>query len=167
MKINRLEAHDRLLFLKKDQEANVFKGADDCLNQNRDSLALQEYSPYVYLYAHARTADDGVNKRLLWQPRLTKGQFEPNSYCFRAISHTDQVEVCWILPDKHLWKQYVKGNLVEHELIIWSISQFKTNRERMNQPEPDDLSDEKIEMIYRQIANNSNKNKMMDKLYKD
>lgn len=34
MKIQRLEAHDRLLHFKKDQEANIFSGAEDCLKRN-------------------------------------------------------------------------------------------------------------------------------------
>ena len=72
MKLNRLETHDRLLHLKKDQEAIIFQGAQDCLKKNTDSLSMQMHSPYVYLFAHPRTAEDGVTQRLLWQPRLTK-----------------------------------------------------------------------------------------------
>ena len=72
MKINRLEAHDRLLHFKNDQNSTIQQGAEDCLKKNPLSLALQDHSPYIYIFAHPRTADDGVNKRLLWQPRLTK-----------------------------------------------------------------------------------------------
>jgi len=46
MKINRLEAHDRLIHFKKDQEANIFQGLDDCLKKNPLSLALQARSIY-------------------------------------------------------------------------------------------------------------------------
>ena len=72
MKINRLETHDRLQHFVKDQSINIFQGADECLKKNTLSLALQEKSSYVYLFAHPRTADDGVTKIMYWQPRLTK-----------------------------------------------------------------------------------------------
>lgn len=165
MKLNRLETHDRLLHLKKDQEANIFQGADDCLKRNSLSLALQECSPYVYLFAHPRTAEDGVTKRMLWQPRLTKPKAQTNSYLFRAQSHTDLIEVCWIIPDEMMWGQYEKGKVTQNDIAEWSIIQYKTNRKKLELPEPDDLPDEKIEMIYRQVASNSNTKKMMNNLY--
>src|SRR6185503_3789607 len=98
MKLNVLETHDRLKHLIKDQSANVFQGAEDCLKKNPLSLSIQEKSPYVYLFAHPRTADDGVNKRLLWDPRLSIPEAQTNSYLFRAISHSDIIEVVWMLP---------------------------------------------------------------------
>ena len=52
MKLNRLETHDRLIHFKKDQEANIFQGAEDCLKKNPDSLFFQSKCPYVYLFAH-------------------------------------------------------------------------------------------------------------------
>ncbi len=152
MKINRLETHDRLLHFKKDQEANVFQGADDCLKKNPLSLALQDKSPYIYIFAHPRTADDGVNKRMLWQPRLTKPQAQSNSYLFRAISNTDEIEVCWLIPPEDLWAQYKKGNVVEDQTILWSINEFRLNKKRLESPEHDDFSDEKVRAIYKDVS---------------
>ena len=51
MKVNRLEAHDRLEHFKEDQSFNIFKGAEDCLKKNPDALIMQEHSPYVYIFA--------------------------------------------------------------------------------------------------------------------
>src|SRR5882672_2443569 len=113
MKINRLETHDRLMHFKKDQEANIFQGAEDCLKKNPLSLAIQDKSPYVYIFAHPRTADDGVNKRMLWDPRLSIPEPQTNSYLFRAISKTDIIEVIWMLPPVETWPQYKKGNITE------------------------------------------------------
>lgn len=152
MKINRLETHDRLEYFKKDQEKTIWQGADDCLKKNPLSLALQEKSHYIYIFAHPRTADDGVTKRMLWQPRLTKPQAQENSYLFRAISNTDVVEVMWLIPPKELWEQYRKGNIIEEPTIIWSINQYKYNRKDLEHPEHDDLSDKKIQDIYRELA---------------
>src|ERR1043165_3721886 len=112
MKVNRLETHDRLLHLIKDQSDQVQKGAEDCLKKNPLSLAYQSKSPYVYIFGHARTHENGVDKVLYWQPRLMKPNPESNSYLFRATSNTDIMEICWILPPHELWPQYKKGNVV-------------------------------------------------------
>lgn len=154
MKLNRLETHDRLLHLKKEQEANVFQGAEDCLKKNPLSLALQDKSHYIYMYAHPRTSDDGVTKRMIWQPRLTKPLPQTNSYLFRAVSKTDEIEVCWLLPPRELWNQYRQGNITEDNTVLWSINEFETNRKQMSKAAHDDLTDEKIKIIYKQIVQN-------------
>ena len=160
MKLNRLETHDRLEHFKKDQEVNIFEGAEDCMKSNSLSLALQDKSPYIYIFAHPRT-HDGVNKKMFWQPRLTKPTPQTNSYLFRAVSNTDEIEVCWLLPPIEIWPQYKRGNLTEHELVLWSINQFQFNREKMAEPEHDDLRYEKVQDIYRKVCAELKNEKIM------
>ncbi len=153
MKINRLETHDRLQHLQKDQSQNLSKGCEDCLNINPLSLALQEKSPYIYIFAHPRTADDSLNKRMLWQPRLSKPKAQTNSYLFRAQSKTDILEIIWILPPRELWPQYRKGNITENEIVLWSIDQFENNRENLEREDKDDLPEERSKLILAQVIN--------------
>lgn len=155
MKLNRLETHDRLLHFKKDQNDTLQQGAEDCLKKNPVSLAMQDKAPYVYLFAHPRTSDDGYKKRMLWQPRLTKPFAQTNSYLFRAISKSDIIEVCWLLPDEKMWKQYAKGKVTENELVLWSIDQYMNHRADLERPDKDDLSDERVAKIYQEIARDS------------
>lgn len=165
MKINRLETHDRLKHLISDQSINISQGASDCLKENSLSLALQEKSPYIYIFAHPRTHDDGVNKVMYWQPRLTKPLAQTNSYLFRAKSKSDVLEVCWMLPPKEMWAQYKKGNVTENELVIWSIDQFLNNREALEKKCIDDLPDHAIEQIYERISLEAKQDKIMKNLY--
>lgn len=165
MKVNRLETHDRLEHLIKDQSAMITQGAEDCLKRNDLSLALQEKSPYVYLWAHARTAEDGVNKRLVWQPRLSKPEASPNSYLFRAHSNTDIMEICWMIPAKELWGQHKKGNVTENEIVTWSIQQYKSNRKQLEAPEKDDLSEAQGQAIYTMVYNEYRQRKLMEKTW--
>src|SRR6185369_4284936 len=152
MKINRLEAHDRLQHLKKDQSLNIFQGAEDCLKRNPLSLAYQEKSPYVYIFAHPRTADEGVNKVMYWQPRLTKPEPQTNSYLFRAISKTDNLEICWLIPPQEMWKQYSKGNVTQHAVVNWSIDQYINNRINLGMKDPEDLNEERARQILHTIV---------------
>lgn len=165
MKINRLETHDRLLHLHKEQALNISKGAEECLKVNPLSLGLQQYSHYIYLFAHPRTADDGFTKRMLWQPRLTKPKAQTNSYLFRAQSNTDNVEICWLLPPKETWGQYLKGNITESEIVLFSISQFTNNRSLLEAPEEDDLTDEQARQIYLKVARETDQDIAHDKIY--
>lgn len=152
MKIERLETHDRLLHFKQNQSINIFQGAEDCLKKNPLSLALQDRSDYVYLFAHPRTAEDGVTKRMLWQARLTKPSAQTNSYLFRALSNTDVIEVCWLIPPREMWDQYKKGNVTESKEILWSIHEFTTNRAKLEESHVNDLSGDKVKNIYLEIA---------------
>ncbi len=156
MKVNRLEAHDRLLHLKKDQASAISQGAEECLKRNPNSIQMQEYFPYIYIFAHPRTAEDGVTKRMLWQPRLTKPQAQTNSYLFRAISKTDLLEIIWLLPPRELWKQYETGNILESADILTSIHNFENFREELERPHPNDLSEPEILKILEGIQNSKN-----------
>jgi len=165
MKINRLETHDRLLHFKKDQSANIFQGAEDCLKKNPDSLFLQSKSPYIYLFAHPRTCDDGVTKKMFWQPRLTKPSAQTNSYLFRATSNTDLLEVCWLLPPEEMWPQYKKGNITEHRDVLWSINQYTQFRNQLEAKDPEDLSEERANFIWQELIASKRQDRMMSRLY--
>lgn len=153
MKLNRLETHDRLQHFVKDQSINIFQGAEDCLKKNPDSLAIQEKCPYVYLFAHPRTAEDGTTKRMLWQPRLSIPKAQTNSYLFRAISHTDLIQVVWLIPPREMWPQYEKGNVTESGEVAWSIEMFKRKRSILEQPDPEDFPEERAKLIWQGIIN--------------
>lgn len=167
MKIERLETHDRLQHLIKDQALNIAQGAEDCLKKNPLSIALQDRAPYLYLFAHPRTHDDGVTKRMLWQPRLTKPSAQTNSYLFRAQSKTDILEICWMIPPREMWPQYKKGNVTENQMVIWSIDQFQFNRKQLESSEKDDFKDERVRQIYKEIDREMKHDITMKKSYSE
>ncbi len=151
MKLNVLEAHDRLKYLMKDQSEAISRGASECLLVNPDSLKLQDKSPYVYIFAHARKTDDVRNERLLWQPRLSIPEPATNSYLFRTISKTDKLEIVWMIPKREMWDQFRGGNVTESNLYAWSIDQFLNNRIELGKPHPDDMPEEKAKMIFKSV----------------
>jgi hypothetical protein len=144
MKINPLETHDRLLAFKKEQESNLFQGLEDCRLNNPNCVDMQKYFPYVYIFAHPRTAEDGATKRMLWQPRLTKPKAQTNSYLFRLTSNTDICEIIWLLPPRELWKQFEKGKVTASDEVMVSIANFLHQRQLLEQPHDDDWTEERI-----------------------
>ncbi len=150
--VDRLEAHDRLIHVNDDQSIKIFQGAEDCLKRNELSKMIQEKSPYIYIFAHPRKSDDSYKTRLLWQPRLSKPEAQTNSYLFRAISKSDNIEVCWLIPPKSQWKEYTKGKVTESDIVTWSINQYRHNRHKLEEPHPEDLPEQKGRLILKSIV---------------
>lgn len=146
MLLNPLETHDRLLHFKKTQSQNISECCQDLINQ-------RPYGNYpFYAFAHARTEEDGVTKRLIWQPRLTKPKAQTNSMLFKLYPGSDLVKVIWMIPAREMWGQYEKGKLTESDIVYQSIQDFQFNRDFLEKKEEDDLNDETIEAIYKDIA---------------
>jgi hypothetical protein len=145
MKINRLDAHDRLDHFTK-QTFDIGECCQDLINQR----PFGEH-PF-YIFAHTRTDDDGVTKRLIWQPRLTKPQAQTNSMLFKAYPGTDMIKVIWMIPAQELWAQFGKGLLTENKTVAESIEAFKKNREKLEEKEDDDMTDEQIDAVYKELS---------------
>lgn len=158
IKINPLDAHDRYKHFTK-QSFSISECVQDIINQR----------PYgnhpFYIFAHSRTDEDGTTKRIIWQPRLTKPTSQTNSMLFRAYPGTDNVKIIWMIPPREMWGSYKKGNVAENELVYQSIQDFKHNKAQLDAPEEDDLSDEEINQIYKEISQQAKHNKMMEKLW--
>jgi|SRR5690606_33428613 len=153
MKIDRLETHDRYQHFLGDQEKVIAEGASECLMRNPLSLALQDYSPYIYVYGHFRTHEDGVTQRLIWQPKLCKPAPSPNTFLFRGLSGTDLLEPCWVLPKAELFEQFKDGTVIEgSEYIQWCIWMYKNKKKELGEPHKDDLSEEKQKEIWLKVA---------------
>lgn len=179
MKIDRLDAHDRLLSLKKESE-NIQQGAYECKYRNPLSLALYEHSDYIYLFAHKReigldekvaifqqdirdcllnpslhrrflTLSDVPHFRILWQPRLTRPEPQENSMLFRAKKGDNSFEVCWIIPQKELWGQNKKGNMLSDDIVEISIHLFRNDKNRLSEPHHEDLPDKRVKQIYQSL----------------
>lgn len=150
MKVNILDAHDRYQHLTKQS----FDIAECCQNLvNKRPFGEHPF----YIFAHARTDDDGVTKRLIWQPRLTKPKAQTNSMLFKAYPGTDNIKIIWMIPERHLWDNYQYGNLCQNQTVAESIHDFQFNREKLEYREEDDLSDEQIDRIYKEISISSRK----------
>lgn len=145
MKINPLDAHDRLTHLKK-QDFDLGACCQDLINQR--PFGAHSF----YIFCHPRTCEDGFVKRLIWQPRLTRPKPQTNSMLFKANPNTDIIRIIWIIPPRELWNQYKKDNLTESDIVAESIYNFQNHREKLAEKEDDDLSDEDIDAIYKNIS---------------
>ena len=157
MKIHHLDAHDRYEHFTK-QNFDIGECCQDLIDQ-------RPFGDHpFYIFAHTRTDEDGVTKRLIWQPRLTKPSAQTNSMLFKAYPGTDVVKVIWMIPAQEMWGQFKRGLLTQNQTVIESIEAYKHNRERLEAKEDDDLSEEAIDAIYKEISVNArNRQSTLDK----
>jgi hypothetical protein len=155
MKLNKTDVYDRFTHFTN-QEFDVGECCQDLINQ-------RPFGDHpFYIFAHARTKDDGVTKVMIWQPRLTKPRAEPNSMLFRAYPGTDVIKVIWMIPARELWGQFDKGMITQNKTVIESIDNFRHRRSQLEAKEDDDLSDEAINAIYREISIEARKKQTVD-----
>ena len=158
MKLNLLETHDRYQHFTK-QSFNIAECCQDLINQ-------RPFGNYpFYIFAHTRTDEDGVTKRLIWQPRLTKPKATTNSMLFKAYPGSDEVKVIWMLPSRELWPQYQRGNVTESATVLYSIDMFESQRGLLEAREGDDVNDETANQIYRELSLDARRKKAMETLY--
>lgn len=158
MKLNILETHDRFKHFTK-QSFDISECCQDMINKRPFG------NHTFYIFAHARTDEDGTSKRLIWQPRLTKPLSQTNSMLFKAYPGTDTIKIIWMIPAREMWDQYKEGNVTESKIILESIDNFINHREKLDAKENDDLTDGQIDAIYRELSTECSYNKLMDNLY--
>jgi hypothetical protein len=158
MKINRLETHDRMQHFTK-QSFDI----GECCQNLIDQRPFGEH-PF-YIFAHTRTEED-LTKRLIWQPRLTRPKAETNSMLFKAYPGNDNIKVIWMIPAIELWGQYDKGKVTESNIVCQSIENYKLRKNELERSDPEDLSDDVIDNIYKNIAQQAREKRMIEKLHK-
>jgi hypothetical protein len=173
MKVNRLDAHDRLEYFTN-QNFDIGQTCQDIINQRpfgehafyifahkreialdeREGLFLDDLRQSLIDLTYTRkynSFEEIPTHRLIWQPRLTKPKAQENSMLFKANPGYDSIRVIWMIPDRGMWDAYTKGKMLENKTVVESIELFKTDPRKLEQKEDDDLPDEVIKKIYEEI----------------
>lgn len=158
MKLNLFETHDRYEAFTKKSDFQIGECCQDLINKRPFGV-----HPF-YIFAHARTDDDGVTKRLIWQPRLTRPKPQTNSMLFKGYPGSDIIKVIWIIPAREMWSQYEEGKVTANKIVTDSIRAFQFDRASLERNEDDDFPDDKINEIYKDVARDANHIKRMSKI---
>ena len=173
MKVNRLDAHDRLEHFTR-QNFDIGQTCQSIINQRpfgkhafyifahkreigldeREDIYLTDLRQSLIDLAYVRkyeSLSDVPTHRLIWQPRLTKPKAQENSMLFKTNPGYDTIRVIWMIPDRAMFDAYTKGKMLENETVVDSIHLFKTDPKKLEQKEDDDLPDEVIAKIYEEI----------------
>lgn len=163
MKINRLDAHDRLSHVMNQKDYI----SEEC-QKIVDSRPFGDRAFYIFAFKKEIGADEQYaiwasntsleldkvpTARIIWQPRLTKPKAQENSMLFKGYPGSDMVKVVWIIPQRELWDQYKVGNLTQHTTVLESIDDFINDRGKLEAKEADDPGEEEAKKIYQEISN--------------
>lgn len=141
MIINPLDAHDRLLHFKNTQSLDISECCQDLVKQ-------RPFGDHpFYIFAHPRTEDDSLDKRLIWMPWPVKPRPQTNSMLFKGYPGSDRIDVFWMIPPRELWSQYKYGNMLESSMVCRSVHLFDTDKESLCAPEPEDPTPEECQEI--------------------
>ena len=160
MKLNLYETHDRYYDFTTKKDFGISECCQDLINQRPFG------NHAFYIFSHARTDDDGVTKRIIWQPRLSRPKPQTNSMLFKAYPGTDIIKIIWLIPAREMWSQFEDGKVTENKTIYDCIRDFEFDRQKLEKNEDDDLSDEEIDQIYKDISRDANHKKRMNKIVK-
>lgn len=160
MKLNLFETHDRYETFTKKNDFQIGACCQNLIDQRPFGI-----HPF-YIFAHPRTDDDGVTKRLIWQPRLTRPKPQTNSMLFKGYPGSDIIKVIWMIPAREMWGQYEEGKVTANKTVCDSIRAFQFDRASLERNEDDDLPDEKIHEIYKDLSRDANHIKRMNKIAK-
>ena len=107
---------------------------------------------YIFIFSKKQLKENDPRITLLYQPRLTKPEPMPNTQLYRVNPmRQDEVEIMWILPDDVQVNLFKKGKIFENQVIADSLHNYINYREKMRQPEPDDLPDYQVKEIYKSL----------------
>jgi hypothetical protein len=76
---------------------------------------------------------------------------------FKAYPGTDTIKIIWMIPARELWASFEKGKLTGNKTVYDSIQDFQSKRNKLEEKEDDDLSDERIDAIYKEMSFNARK----------
>jgi hypothetical protein len=160
-KVSSGDAHERLKLTKERNSPDITKMIESIIEQDPF-----DGRPF-YIFAHKRTIEmderirlwvdagsppdfTGIpDTRILWQSRLTKPQAQENSMLYKVVpKKPDQIKIIWILPEREKFHLYSYGKFFQDKITAESIHDFLHDRDRLEEPEPDDLDDETIRQIY-------------------
>lgn len=137
------DTHDRLIQFHKKESEEISKFVQSVI----DKKPFGDH-PF-YLHVIDKSMQGGKN--LIWHPRLTKPKASPNTRLYKVYPNSEKVRIIWHIPREEIWHIFEKGTMTESELEVCSIYDYKYFREKLERPEPDDLDDETIQAIYREI----------------
>lgn len=109
-----------------------------------------------YIYSFVKRVDDisGV-KKMYHQPRLTRPDPITGTTLLKADpKNPDEVRIIWTLPNEENFNLYSHGKIFADPFVFECVQQFLTDKESMKKADADDLNDDQIREVYKQIKYN-------------
>lgn len=69
-----------------------------------------------------------------------------------------------MIPARELWGQYSKNLLTGNKTVSDSIHDFQFNRNKLEERDDDDMTEEQIDAVYKEVSFNAKRSKNMPQM---
>ena len=114
-----------------------------------------------YIYSFVKRVDDlsGV-KKMYHQPRLTRPEPLPGTTLKKVNpKYPEEATIIWTLPNEENFLLYSTGKMFADPFVYECIQNYINDRKSMIRPDPDDLADNEIRLVYKELADNAKRKK--------
>lgn len=138
---------DNIQFFKENSE----KGYVETIKK------IIESDPFLghkfYIQSFIKRVDDSTGvKKMIHHPRLTKPEPLPGHTLLRVDpKDPDSMKIMWTIPNQETFGLYKYKKAFGDRFVYECIQTYQKNPKQFMQPEPDDLSDDQIREIYKQM----------------
>lgn len=106
-----------------------------------------------YIFSFVKRIDDESGKKVMYhQPRLTRPEPLPGTTLMKVDpKHPEEAIIVWTLPNQENFGLYKHGKMFADQFVSECIDKFLKNPNSLIQPDPDDLNDEQIRQVYKEL----------------
>ncbi len=147
---------DNTEFWKENSEENYVK----CIQDLIKSKPFGDHK--FYIFSFVKRIDDQTGKKIMYhQPRLTRPDPVPGTSLMKVNPNDiGTATIIWTLPNQENFGLYQFGKAFQDQFVYECVQKFLNNRGDMIKPDPDDLNDNQIREIYRDLKQKSKAKKL-------
>jgi hypothetical protein len=144
---------DNTLFWKENSEADYVR----CI---QDLITSQPFgNRKFYIFSFVKRLDDMHGyKKMYHQPRLTRPEPVPGTTLLKVDPRSPETAtIIWTLPNQENFGLYSQGKAFGDPFVHECIEKYRKDPSQFMRKDPDDLSDNEIREIYRELRHNLTK----------
>jgi hypothetical protein len=123
----------------------------NCVQSLISSKPFGDHKFYIFSIVK-RVCDTSGIKKMYHQPRLTRPEPLPGTTLIKVNpKYPEEAILIWTLPNQENFGLYQHGKMFADPFVHECIEKFLKNPKDLMRPDPEDLSDEKMRELYKDI----------------
>jgi len=137
-------------FWKENSEADYVK----CIQSLIASKPFGDRKFYIFSFIK-RVDDNSGYKKMYHQPRLTRPEPVPGTTLMKVDPNDPGTAmIIWTLPNQENFGMYQEGKIFADPFVHECVDKFLKNPKVLMTPDPDDLNDQQIREVYKELKHN-------------
>ncbi len=138
---------DNTQYWKENFERDYVKSIQNLIQ----SKPFGDHKFYIFSIVK-RVDDDSGIKKMFHQPRLTRPEPVPGTTLIKVDPNDPSVvTIIWTLPNQENFGMYKDGKMFANSFVYECVEKYKKNPKEFMHPDPDDLSENQIREMYKDL----------------